>query len=75
MNELKEKMKSIQYLPVKEFKKHFSKMYDSASNDEKEDMIRLFEEGIDEHILKIDSFIEETRMKMKFDEMLEPQLV
>ena len=75
MNELKEKMKSIQYLPVKEFKKHFSKMYDSVNNDEKEEMICLFEKGIDEHILRIDSFIEETKMKMKFNEMFEPQLV
>ena len=71
MNELKEKMRSIRYLPVKEFKKRFSEIYDSANGDEKIEIIRLFEEGVDEHILKVDSFIEETRRMMKHDEMLE----
>ena len=68
MSELKEKMMSIRYVPIKEFKKHFCEMYDSANDDEKEEMIRLFEEGVDEHILRIDTFIEETRMMMKLEE-------
>jgi hypothetical protein len=68
MNKLKEKVRSIRYLPIKEFKKRFSEMYDFANDDEKEEIIRLFEEGVDEHISKVDSFIEETRMMMKLDE-------
>ena len=66
-----EKIKELRSLPIEEFKKRFSEMYDSANDDEKEEIIRLFEEGVDEHILKIDSFIEETKIKMKLDETLE----
>jgi len=75
MNELKENMIAIRYMPIEKFKKRFNEMYDSANNEEKEQIIRLFEEGIDEHIFKIDSFIEETTMKLKLDEILETQLV
>ena len=71
MNVLKENMKAIRYLPVEEFEKRFKKMYDSANDTEREEMIHLFEKGVDEHILKVDSFIEETMKLMKHDEMLE----
>ena len=75
MNELKEKMIAIRYLPIEKFKKRFSEMYDTANDDEKKEIIRLFEKGVDEHIMKIDSFIKETKMKLKHEEMLELHLV
>jgi len=75
MNELKENMIAIRYLPTEKFKKRFSEMYHIASDEEKKEMIRLFEDGVDEHISKIDSFIEETTMMLKHEEMFEEQLV
>ena len=75
MNELKEKMASIRYLPIKQFEERFNEMYDNASENEKEEIIRMFKEGVDKHIKKVDAFIEETVQMMKHDEILELQLV
>jgi len=75
MNELKEKMTSIRYLPIEQFEVRFNEMYDNASENQKEEIIRLFKEGVDKHIKKVDTFIEETALMMKHDEMLELQLV
>ena len=54
-----------------EFKTHFKELYQSANDDDKDEMIRLFENGVEKHISKIDSFIEKTTLKLKFDEMFE----
>jgi hypothetical protein len=71
MNDLKENMIAIRTLPIEKFKIRFSEMYDSANDEEKREIIRLFEEGIDEHILKVDSFIEKTTKMLKGNEMFE----
>ena len=63
-------MYKLRSLPIEKFKKRFREMYNFA-NDEKKEMIHLFEEGVDEHILKVDSFIEKTRRKMQLDEVFE----
>ena len=75
MNELKEKMKAIRYLPIEKFQKRFNEIYDTASDSEKNEIIRLFEKGVDEHIQKVDSFIEETTMMLKHDEICDLQYV
>jgi len=67
MNELKENMIAIRYLPIEKFKNRFREMYDSANDEEKEQIIRLFEEGVDKHVSKVDSFIEETTMKLELE--------
>ena len=68
-------IKRLRSLPIEEFEKCFNEMYDSANDDEKEQIIRSFKKSTNEHILKVDSFIKETSMKLKLDEILETQLV
>ena len=68
-------MTSIRCLPIEQFEIRFNEMYDNASDNEKEEIIRLFKEGVDKHIKKVDAFIAETTMMLKHDEMLELQYV
>jgi len=70
-----EKVKALRSLPIEEFEKRFSDMYDSANDEEKEEIIRLFKEGVDEFIKKVDSFIEDTTKMLELDNALKPQLV
>ena len=70
-----ERIKGLRSLPLEEFEKRFNEMYYPANDDEKDEIIRLFEKGVDEHIMKVDSFIKETKMKLKHEEMLEVQFV
>ena len=73
MNELKEKVSAIRGLPIEKFKKRFNEMYDTANEEEKKEIIRLFEEGTDEFISRLDAFIEETKRMIEHDKMRELQ--
>jgi len=67
----KEKLKEIQALPVEEFEKRFDEIYDSANDDEKSEIMRLFKENMNESILDTKTFIKETYYKIQLSEMLE----
>ena len=73
MNKLKEKVSAIRGLPIEKFKKRFNEMYNSANDEEKKEIIRLFEEGTDELISRLDAFIEETTRMIEHDKMRELQ--
>ena len=75
MNKLKEKVSAIRGLPIEKFKNRFNEIYDIANDEEKKEIIRLFEEGTDELVSRIDSFIEETTKMLELDNALELQLV
>ena len=62
---------ALHSLSIEEFKKRFSEMYGSANDNEKGKIMRSFKRRTNEHILKVDTFIEETRRRMKLDEALE----
>ena len=62
------KINELRSLPIEEFKKRFSEMYDSANDGERDEIIRSFKKNTEEHILKVDSFIEETMKIMKHNE-------
>ena len=68
-------IKGLRSLPLKEFEKCFNEMYDAANEVQKDEIIRSFKKSTDEHILKVDSFIKETKMKMKYEDMLEAEFV
>ena len=70
-----EKVKKICSLPIRKFEKRFNEMYDSANEDEKDEIIRSFKNGVHEHIKKVDVFIEETTRMLELENALEPQLV
>ena len=65
------KINALRSLPIEEFKKCFCEMYGSANDNEREEIIRSFKKSTNEHILKVDTFIEKTRRMMKLDEALE----
>jgi hypothetical protein len=68
---MEEKINKLRLLPIEEFQKGYTYMYNSANEDEKEDIIRIFKKDANELISKIDLFIEEAKMMMKQEEMLE----
>jgi len=75
MKTIDEKIKKICSLPIRKFEKRFNEMYDSANDVEKDEIIRSFKKSTNEHIKKVDAFIEETTKMLELDNVLEPQLV
>ena len=73
--DMDEIIKCLRSLPIEDFKKRFNEMYDPANDNDKEEIIRLFKDGVDKHIEKVDAFIAETTMLLKHDEMLDLQYV
>jgi len=67
-------IKELRSLPLEEFEVRFGEMYDAASDEEKDEMLRSFKKGTDKLVAKIDTFIEKTRRMLKHDEMYELQL-
>jgi len=71
MKTIDEKIKKISSLPIRKFEKRFNEMYDVANEAEKDEIIRSLKKSTNEHIKKVDAFIEETTRIFN----LEPQLV
>ena len=64
-----EKIKELRSLPLWEFEKRFSEMYNAANEAEKDEIISSFRKGTHELISRIDSFIEETTRMLEYDKM------